>query len=125
MTSFIAVEEVDHLFLLVLEEGLSSEPKYQENFSLFFFIILFTCLSLCRQDQFAVLIFLFFFFFLRGISLYTCKSKYLAERLDSTSTQKHTTYSQKLWNLTVNSQNRIIIIIITIIIITITKKNLY
>lgn len=43
MTSFVAVEEVDHLFLLVLEEGLSSDPKYQANFFRYFsFIVLFT-----------------------------------------------------------------------------------
>lgn len=40
MTSFVTVEEVDHLVLLVLEEGLSSEPIYRENC----FIIFFTCL---------------------------------------------------------------------------------
>ena len=86
MTSFVAVEEVDHLFLLVLEEGLSSEPKYRSNFFKDIFLSLFCslCLSLSRQDQFAVL------YFLRTISLYTCKGKYLAERFDSTSTQKHT-----------------------------------
>ena len=59
MTSFVAVEEVDHLFLLVLEEGLSSEPKYRSNFFKDIFLSLFCllCLSLSRQDQFAVLYF--------------------------------------------------------------------
>ena len=62
VTSFAVVEEVDHAFLLVLEEGLSSEPRYRATFfqRYFCFIILFTCLSLCGQGQFAVLHFTYY-----------------------------------------------------------------
>ena len=58
VTSFAVVEEVDHVFLLVLEEGLSSEPRYRARY--FCFIILFTCLSLYGQGQFAVLHFTYY-----------------------------------------------------------------
>ena len=87
MTSFVAAEEVDHLFLLVLEEVCLPNRNFGKNFFKDIFVSLF-CLLVYR---FAVRISLPFYIFLRAISLYTCKSKYLAERLDSTSTQKHTT----------------------------------
>ena len=81
VTSFAVVEEVDHVFLLVLEEGLSSEPRYLAIFFKDIFVSLF-CLLVYR---FAARVSLPFCI-LRTISLYTCKSNYLVELLDSTST---------------------------------------
>ena len=83
VTSFAVVEEVDHLFLLVLEESLSSEPRYRAIFFKDIFVSLF-CLLVYH---FAARISLPFYI-LRTISSYTCKSNYLVELLDSTSTQK-------------------------------------
>ena len=82
VTSFAVVEEVDHAFLLVLEEGLSSEPRYRAIFFKDIFVSLF-CLLVYR---FAARVSLLPFCILRTISLYTCKSNYLVELLDSTST---------------------------------------
>ena len=47
VTSFAVVEEVDHVFLLVLEEGLSSEPRYRAILFEDIFVSLF-CLLVYR-----------------------------------------------------------------------------
>ena len=65
VTSFAVVEEVDHVFLLVLEEGLSSEPRYRAIFSKIFlfhyFVYLFIALrpgSVCRFAFYVLLVYI-------------------------------------------------------------------
>ena len=106
MTSFVAVEEVDHLFLLVFEEGLSSEPKYRSNFFKNIFLSLF-CLLCYRFPVRISLLFYIFYVLLVYIHVKVNISWTFWFNFHSK------TYNRrKLWNLTVNSQNRIKIIII-------------